>query len=330
MEENQFTFDEIAKQVLANYELLEPRLTFIRHSDNVTYKVTTANSETFLLRIHVPVTTAMGTYGANIDMVNSEVTWLLALGQETDLTLQNPIRNRSGALVTCLPKEDGSTINCTLLSWVDGKPYIRELETEKTAYRIGTLLATLHNHASRWKTPNGFKRPRRDKKYFENMLSGIMPAVKDGRISLSDFSELSRSISLLIDMVSQLDEGQQFHGIIHADTHKGNMLYHEGEIRLIDFSFCAFGNYMFDLGICFSDMKEELHRFCLQGYQSLRELPMNFKQMIEGYFIGSIVGTFSFWVSNPNAQEILARKVPQITRDCAAKFNQGEHFWFSS
>jgi Ser/Thr protein kinase RdoA (MazF antagonist) len=217
-----------------------------------------------------------------------------------------------------------------LLSWVDGKPYTRELETEKTAYRIGTLLATLHNHASRWKIPKGFKRPRRDKKYFENMLSGIMPAVKDGRISLADYSELSRSISLLIDMISQLDEGQQFYGILHADTHKGNMLYHEGEIRLIDFSFCAFGNYMYDLGICLSDMKEELHRFCLQGYQSLRELPENYQQLIEGFFLGSIVGTFSFWVPNPNAQEILARKVPQITRDYAAKFNQGEHFWFSS
>jgi Ser/Thr protein kinase RdoA (MazF antagonist) len=163
MEENQFMFDEIAKQVLENYELLEPRPTFIRHSDNITYKVTTANSETFLLRIHVPVTSAMGTHGANFDMVNSEVTWLLALGQETNLTIQKPIRNQSGAFVTCLPKEDGSTINCTLLSWVDGKPYTRELETEKTAYRIGTLLAKLHNHASRWKIPKGFKRPRRDK-----------------------------------------------------------------------------------------------------------------------------------------------------------------------
>ena len=50
---------------------------------------------------------------------------------------------------------------------------------------------------------------------------------KDERISLSDYSKLSRSISLLIDMGCQLDEGQQFHGIIHADTHKGNMLYHE-------------------------------------------------------------------------------------------------------
>lgn len=304
-------------------------MTFIRHGDAITYQVTAANSEKFLLRIHVPVTSAMGAHEESFAMLNSEVTWLLALGQETNLILQKPIQNRSGKWVTGLPQEDGSTIHCTLLSWIDGNPYTRELETEETATQIGALLATLHNHASRWKIPEGFIRPRRDVQYFKTMLRGILPAVKDGRISQPDYAELSRSIDLLIDMLSPLEEDPQSHGILHADTHKGNMLLHEGEIRLIDFSFCAFGNYLFDLGICFSDMKAELHRACLQGYQSLRELPQNYQQQIEGFFLGSIVGAFSFWVANPNAQELLARKVPQITRDYAAKFNRGEHFWFS-
>ena len=321
-------YDEIAKHVLENYELFGPRQSFIRHSDNITYKVTTSNSESFLLRIHIPITLAMGTHGADFDMVNSEVTWMLALGQETNLVIQKPIRNKSGALVTSIPIDDGTTVNSTLLSWIEGKPYHRELENEETAYQIGTILATLHNQASRWKIPGGFTRPRRDIQYFEKKLNGLKPAVNDGRISTSDYSELSESISLLVGMLSNLDEIPELHGIMHADLHKGNMLYHEGEIRLIDFSFCAFGNYMFDLGICLSDMKEELHKFCLQGYRSLRGLPENYQRLIEGFFLGSIVGTFSFWVANRNAQANLARKVPQITRDYAVRFNQNEHFWF--
>jgi Ser/Thr protein kinase RdoA (MazF antagonist) len=106
------------------------------------------------------------------------------------------------------------------------------------------------------------------------------------------------------------------------------MLYQDGNIRLIDFSFCAFGNYMFDLAISLSDMKADLHQVFLAGYQSLRSLPDGYPRLIEGLFVGSIVGTFSYWVANPNAQEILARKVPQIARDYALKFNRGEHFWF--
>jgi len=60
MDDYQDKFEAIAKSVLADYALDEPRLSFIRQSDSVTYKVTTANSEPYLLRIHIPITSAMG------------------------------------------------------------------------------------------------------------------------------------------------------------------------------------------------------------------------------------------------------------------------------
>ena len=214
------------------------------------------------------------------------------------------------------------------MSWVEGEPYHQDLERHDTAYRIGLLLATMHNHANQWNYPEGFIRPRRDGAYFENMLNGIIPAVTDRRISQADYAELSKSVALLTDLMSGLDENPDNYGIMHADTHKGNLLYHHGKIRIIDFSFCALGNYMFDLSICFGDMKAELHQVCLQGYEKYRPLPENHERLIEGFFLGSIVGTFSFWVANPAAQEILMRKVPQITQDYAIKFNQHEHFWF--
>jgi len=330
MREKQAKYDVIAKRVLTEYEVKDLHLTFIQHSDNVTYKVETANGDAYLLRIHTPITSTMGTHGANYDMVNSEVMWLLALEQETNLILQKPVWNKAGRLVTQIPQEDHTIFNCTLLGWIEGEPYNRDLESEQAAYQIGVILATLHNHASSWKKTERFSRPKRDKSYFEDVLQGLSPAIADGRIHKLDYEELSKSVSLLTDMMKDLDKSANFYGIIHADPHKGNMLYHEDEIRLIDFSFCAFGNYMFDLGICLSDMKVQLHQCCLEGYQSIRALPKNHEQLIEGFFLGSIVGTFSFWVSNPRTQEILARKVPQITKDYAIKFNQGECFWFLS
>ena len=107
------------------------------------------------------------------------------------------------------------------------------------------------------------------------------------------------------------------------------MVIHQGKIFLIDFSFCAFGNYMFDMGICLSDMKPELHSSCLNGYQFIRNLPENYPQLIEGYFMGSVIGTFSFWVSIPHFQEILVERVPKIVNQFARKFNQNERFWFT-
>ena len=67
----------------------------------------------------------------------------------------------------------------------------------------------------------------------------------------------------------------------------------------------------------------------LKSYRSLRDLPEGYKRLIEGLFVGGMVGTFSFWVTNPQAQERLITKVPQIVRDYAVKFNRCDHFWFS-
>jgi Ser/Thr protein kinase RdoA (MazF antagonist) len=315
---------------MAEYDLQAYTLQFIRHSDNATFKVDVPDIGAFLLRIHIPVTEAMGAHGADYSAVISELSWLEALSRDTDLILQRPVRNRSGTLVTQVPvKSSTLSVNCSLMHWVDGQPYSRDLESEGTAQQIGEILAKLHNHASQWEIPESFNRPKRDIVYFEGVLRRINPALQDGRISPSDYTELEKSIELLGDTMHSQDEDRQTYGIMHADTHKGNMLYHDGEIRLIDFSFCAFGNYMFDLGISLSDMKLNLHEIFLEGYQSLRPLPEDHQRLIEGFFVGSMVGTFSYWVDNPDAQAILARKVPQIAREYAVKFNRGENFWFS-
>ena len=329
MKDNHTLWADLAKQALSEYSLQTYNLTFIRHSDTVTFRVEKPNSEAFLLRIHQPVVATMGTHGADLDALNSELLWLEALNQDTDLILQRPVRNQVGELVTRLSTADGNgPINCTLLTWLVGQAYHRDLQSEFTAWQIGAILAKLHLHASQWKIPLGFTRPKRDIAYFESVLNGLQPALADGRIKPADLREFETSIGLLSEMMGLLAENRQVYGMMHADAHKGNMLYHNGEIRLIDFSFCALGNYMFDLGVCFSDMEPILHQVFLNSYQQVRCLPDGYQRLVEGFFIGSMVGTFSFWVPNPHAQKLLITKVPQIARDYAVKFNRGEHFWF--
>jgi len=329
MDQKRIPFNDVAERALAWYGMQGHSLTFIRHSDTAAFKVERPDSGAYLLRIHVPVTAAMGTHGADSIAVASELLWLEALNQDTDLTLQKPVRNSEGALVTQVSTtETGKPVNCTLLQWVDGQPYRRDLESELTAHQIGVLLAKLHRHASQWEAPAGFGRPRRDVAYFNQVLNGLRPALEDGRISSSDYAQLSTSVELLTDIMRQLKETRQTHGIIHADAHKGNMLYHDGAIRLIDFSFCAVGDFMFDLAVCLFDMKKELHAAFLDGYQSQRALPDGHRRLIEGFSIGDIIGTFSIWAANPSTQSELSR-VPRIVRDYAARFNRGERFWFS-
>jgi len=329
-DDQQGFFEEIARQALGAYDLGNTSFTYLQHSENVTFKVDHPDGGARLLRIHVPYSPALGKHGANAKMVESELLWLEALRRETDLPVQQPMRNRDGQLVTRVRAKGKRLLNCTLLEWLEGEPYSRELEREETVAQIGLIAASLHRFSSQWQIPAGFTRPRRDRSYFMKALQALKPTIEDGRASYKDFKTLETSIELLVYLMHSKPKKGQAEGVLHGDLHKGNLLYHQGEIRLIDFSMSALGNSMFDLGVCLSDMDPALHPIFLEQYQALVPLPPDYARLIEAFFLGSMVATFSFWVNLPDAQENLVRRIPLIAREYAAKFNRDERFWFTS
>lgn len=326
MGQNYTSYQMVAEKALQAYGLAWQSLEFIRHSDAIAYRVRDSRSKKYLLRLHIPITLEMDGHGADPSAVRSGLTWLEALCRDTDLILQQPQPNLEGDLVTVIQAEDAQSINCSLLSWLEGVPYTHDLESADTAHQIGMILAKLHQHAAGWVLPKGFHRSRRDEDYFWRMLRSLQPAVIDGRIQETDYHVMECSIDRLTGKMAEW--GMQRWGILHADTHKGNMLLDYGRIRLIDFSFCAFGHNWFDMGIALADMNQDLIQACLEGYRVLNDLSAGWQECIEGLFVGSMVGTFSYWVNNPAAQEILQRKVPHIVQEYAIKYNHGERFWF--
>jgi aminoglycoside phosphotransferase (APT) family kinase protein len=214
------------------------------------------------------------------------------------------------------------------LTWLDGEPYARELETPDTVAQIGTLVGQLHLHASRWRPPPGFVRPKRDIAYYEHVVRSLEPAVEDGRVAYQDFRSLQAAVERLIDLIRGMRKTRKSEGLIHADLHRGNFIYHQGHVSPIDFSFCAFGHFAFDLGICLASISPSLHPVFLVNYDRLFALPRDFGRLIEGFFVAGYVGTFALWVGDPEAQEILAQRVPFIAREFAARFNRDERFWF--
>ena len=325
------TYLSLAQRALKAYDLGDMALAYLQHSDSITFKASRSGKpEAYLLRIHLPVTPAMGEHGADPAALRSELQWLEALNQDTSLDLQSPIPNREGQWVT--PILDGTTqkeLNCTLLSWLEGEPYRRELENEALAGQLGVILATLHQHASRWQPPAGFTRPLRDAAYFNAMLHGLSGCVTQGRVSAQDFAELEQAVEKLTQIMCSLGQDPLRCGVLHADAHKGNLLIHHGQVRLIDFSFCAVGDYMFDLSIAMGDLRPELHPAFLAGYQSLRSLPPGWQRLVEAFYLGMMVGTFNYLAARPETQPILNRRVPQIAQGYAARFNRGESFWFA-
>ena len=320
-------FSEVAPLALNVYGLADVPYTFLQHSENVTFKVD-APDGTRLLRIHTPSVALMGKHGADVAMVNSEMLWLEALRRETDLPVQQPMRNRANQFVTSIT-QGKRKFNCTLLEWLEGEPYQRGLESEESAAQLGALVGKLHQFSREWQVPSGFVRPKRDGVYFKKALEALRVTTEDGRASYRDFKNLKTAIETLTPLLRR-KKGQGPDSLLHGDLHKGNFLYYQGQMRLIDFSMLATGNALFDLGICLSDMNPALHPIFLEAYQKRMPLPDDYERLIEGFFLAGMVMTFSFWVQLPQMQEALVHQIPLIARDYAAKFNRDERFWFGA
>jgi Ser/Thr protein kinase RdoA (MazF antagonist) len=319
-------FDILAGQALSAYDLPGASFDFIQYSENITYRVQAKPRKTYLLRLHTPLTAEMGEHGAAPAMIESELAWLDGL-KRAGLPVPAGVRNRAGERVTRL-KWERTPLNASLLTWLDGEDYTRAHESEKTVRQAGSLIGRLHRHASRWRLPKGFTRPERGMPTFEQTLESLRPAIDDGRITYSDFRQFESALETLDFHLQGLRKTRQTWGLLHGDLHKGNFIYHKGKLALIDFSLSAFGPYLFDLAIALSDTREDLRPLLLKTYQEHMALPKNWQVLLEGLYLASMIGTFSFWINIPEAQENLVRRVPLIAQEYAAKFNYEERFWF--
>jgi len=319
-------FMKIASKALDKYSLNVQEINFIQQSENVTFKVS-ASGKSYLLRLHLPLTTGLGNHGANPEVIRSEMLWGNALYRNR-LPVPRPVRNMAGEFVTRVAGVERKPVNCTILEWLDGEVYTREMESEETVAQIGRLAGQIHLHSSRWRLPPKFKRPIRDEVYFLKIVDSLTPAVDDGRINYQDYKALQASTRELSRLIKSIRKTRKVFGLVHGDLHRGNFINHNGEISLIDFSLCAFGNYSYDLGTCLSNINPFLHPIFLNNYSQFFPLSKNYERLIEGFFIASYVVTFSFWLDNPDAQEALVQRVPYIAQEYASRFNRDERFWF--
>ena len=67
-------------------------------------------------------------------------------------------------------------------------------------------------------------------------------------------------------------------GLIHADLHQENFLFHQGAVRAIDFDDCGWGFHLYDLAVTLSEIHgraryPHLRDSLLDGYSRHRSLP---------------------------------------------------------
>ncbi len=320
----QINYESIAKAALNQYAVVYKKLQFLGHSENVTFYVEAA-AEKFLFRIHQPVSASHDNIWQQPSIIKSELLWLAALSKDIDVVVQQPIKNQQGEWVTQVSTDNTQDIfSCSLLRWIDGN--ISETRrSSQQAHQLGSIIAQLHQHRSQWELPQNFIRPTFDENRLRAALQSLYPAVSNGLISVEHYQLLTTATQKIENMMKTLARVQNW-GLIHADLHQSNYLFHNEQIRPIDFGRCGFGHYLYDIAQFIDHFLPEVRSSFFEGYQTIRNLPENYLQIIEGFSIMASIEVFAFHANNPNEHKWLSSTVQYVSENHIPKYLENESF----
>ena len=280
----------LASAALRRFGIDDAALTVLRHEHNTTFRVDSATGR-YVLRLN--------RIGVNDERtIGSEMAWLTALAEETDLGVPVPVAARDGSLVVSasVPGVPEPRLG-VLLRWQEGRFVDRRL-TPRHLASVGALLGQLQRHAQGWTPPRGFARPRVDVLTTAarrgsvagpaaQATQGVHPTPDDeaGALELvarllgeDDRDVVADALRMARRSTAALGGTPSARGLIHADLHYENVLFRNGRPMAIDFDDCGWGAYLYDLAVPLSELEdrsnyEALRDAFLDGYTRQRSLP---------------------------------------------------------
>lgn len=154
---------------------------------------------------------------------------------------------------------------------------------------------------------------------------GLYPLDEDAKVlfsarQLNIMDTVTHVVKVAMD---ELGQGENEFGLIHGDLLLKNILFYEGEVRALDFEYCGWGYYLYDLCPLLWQLKplpnyKELEEAFWNGYCSIRPLTERHRQLLETFIAARQVASLR-WVAanqhNPAYQGKVANILQQRTAE---------------
>ena len=225
-------------------------------------------------------------YVRNPEAYRYELDLLAYLG-EYRLPVPEPVKRLNGELLSVTGAETGMPTGTTsgsrcgaLFRFFEGEEHVtwHPEVNEPVVISFGAAVAEIHQRADQFNRP--YCRHHFDLQY---LLDGPLQTLESilterRRQALSFFKEYADQMRR---QISVLGKGKDIYGLIHADLHVGNILYHpENGYCILDFDQCAFGWRAYDVATFLYNINEtvpdhltdEIWRCFLEGYNQVRPL----------------------------------------------------------
>lgn len=316
--------------VLEGYGLAQPKLTFLRHSENRTYRVDDIDGSAYLLRVSQPLKASMAglqhTYGG----LRSELKMLDQLAAKSRLKIQKPLRNQDGDWITVFEHE-GKRIHCSMLTWLEGRDLQKDdVKDPGLVRKLGTLIGELHAFYREYRLNDEENRPSQGIKYNQSLVTTIKEGYKLGLFTLSDVATIESCIWLINSRLEALGKDTEAWGLIHGDLGMGNIIISPGgELGLIDFGFFGTGYYLLDVAMTASMLPSELRDTLLAGYFGSNAIQPEDMLLLEGFMLIGIIGYYAFQMGNESVYGWMKERMPLLCSNYCLPFLSGDRIFYT-
>jgi Ser/Thr protein kinase RdoA (MazF antagonist) len=298
-----------ALKVLREYGIEPSKLTQITEASNTIFRVSLSDAQDFVLRMTAP----KSCHGA--DEIWSEIAWLHALDQDTDIGIPAPISRLDGGYVTevSLPGEI-RPICCAVYRWVPGIMLDDRL-TVDNVQRLGELMARLHQHAAGFMPPDGFHIRTFDSvfPYAAKGFAGLEPIVlfnEDAQAPLTGaqratFRDAYQRVAEAMARLMEKDEPMR---VIHNDLHVWNVKVDRDKLYALDFEDMMWGHPIQDIAttlyyLRWADTYENMLAAFRSGYEAVLLWPEDHEGQLETLIIGRAILLANFIAVSEDSED---------------------------
>lgn len=313
--------DSLARRALEAYPMEFIAVEYLAQSGNTVFKVTDSDRNSYSLHLNISKNNALDSRWTGLSAISSQLMWISALSEETDISVPYPFKNKNGEFISDI---DG--VLCTLQKWLDGeqKPYV---QTRTDAEHLGELIGKLHRHASGWEIPEGFERPVFDSRCIISAIEALEFA-ESFHIRSETINTYKEAAKKLIGLLDSLEKTNKAWGLIHSDIIPPNFLFYNDEVKLIDFGACGCGFFLWDIAILFTFTPLSLRQAVFDSYSRYFSLPDNYVELTEAFYVGANIDVLSFYLKLEDAAEWLPSEMDKLAAREFLHYINNESFLF--
>lgn len=319
----------LARELLSLYNIYDPEIDFIRHNENMTFKITDKLLDKhYLFRIHKPATEGLLGIQHTFEGLVSEMKILNHLYANSTLTVQKPVANKLGEYVTDSSEVVGSSCYSTLLEWIDGEILnTRSENINDITFKLGENIALFHQCLHRFGAGSNLTRPVYDIKRIDSAIEDLKYCVEIDLFTPEDYRIIREVLTIVKQQIKAMDSKGDMWGIIHADFQPGNIIVGNGNPCIIDFGFCGFGYYLFDLGSAGTVFESSQRKIFLEGYASKSDFSYEYVRYIEGQIFMDSFISYPLFMRDNNVW--IKAHAERLCNNLCKEFIEGREVFYS-